>query len=308
MRKKAVISNKIKAKVALEAIKEHLTTSEIGRKYQVHPVQVGKWRKKLLEGAPEVFDSDSSKTANDEQDTISKLYEQIGRLQVENDRMKLYKNSSSHPYSALARGLLVKAITSALQKNDITPEELRQLSDRELLYRLDEIQNNDLVKIIEDGVDEHYKVLTSFTLDRIEDGKSDYFQLAVENSLTQFQKDIINLENKYKITNGSIQSVVTYDYSKTGKNGVKVPILSDDQSNVVYQNMEFRVNRRDRFVAIFISKEIDEDKSSKIMDEIATILTSDKLKVGTQFFETSRAITRPVIDLDLLNNNHYLKK
>lgn len=88
MRKKAVISSKVKAKVALEAIKEHLTTSEIGSKYQVHPVQVGKWRKKLLEGAPEVFESNLSKASNDEQDTISKLYEQIGRLQVENDFLK----------------------------------------------------------------------------------------------------------------------------------------------------------------------------------------------------------------------------
>ena len=88
MRKKAVVSNKIKAKVALEAIKEHLTTAEIGKKYQVHPVQVGKWRKKLLNEAPEVFNTASSSNVIDEQDTISKLYEQIGRLQVENDFLK----------------------------------------------------------------------------------------------------------------------------------------------------------------------------------------------------------------------------
>lgn len=89
MRKKAVVSNKIKAKVALEAIKEHLTTAEIGRKYQVHPVQVGKWRKKLLNEASEIFDSPGSLSKfSDEQDTISKLYEQIGRLQVENDFLK----------------------------------------------------------------------------------------------------------------------------------------------------------------------------------------------------------------------------
>lgn len=87
MRKKAVISNKIKAKVALEAIRDNLTTSEIGRKYQVHPIQVGKWRKKLLDGAPEIFDSPGSGKESDEQDTITKLFEQIGRLQIENNSL-----------------------------------------------------------------------------------------------------------------------------------------------------------------------------------------------------------------------------
>lgn len=95
MRKKAVISNKIKAKVALEAIKEQLTTSEIGKKYEVHPIQVGKWRKKLIDEAAEVFDMDKSKATNDEQDTITKLYEQIGRLQVENDFLKKKSTSFS---------------------------------------------------------------------------------------------------------------------------------------------------------------------------------------------------------------------
>ncbi len=44
-----------KARVALEAIKGLETINEIAAKYEVHPVQVGNWKKELLEHVPEVF-------------------------------------------------------------------------------------------------------------------------------------------------------------------------------------------------------------------------------------------------------------
>ena len=79
-----------KAKVAIEAIKEHRTISEIASDYEVHPNQVGKWRKQALEELGSVF-SQSKKKKNEEQAAEAlkaQLYQQIGQLKVELDWLK----------------------------------------------------------------------------------------------------------------------------------------------------------------------------------------------------------------------------
>ena len=40
-----------KARVAMEAIKGIKTIQEIAKDYEIHPVQVSEWKKKMLEGA-----------------------------------------------------------------------------------------------------------------------------------------------------------------------------------------------------------------------------------------------------------------
>ncbi len=78
------------AKVAIEAIKEHRTISEIASDYEVHPNQVGKWRKQALEELGSVF-SQSKKKKNEEQAAEAlkaQLYQQIGQLKVELDWLK----------------------------------------------------------------------------------------------------------------------------------------------------------------------------------------------------------------------------
>jgi transposase len=47
-----------KAKVALEAIKEEQPLVELAARFQVHPNQIGEWKKQLLERAPEIFDKE----------------------------------------------------------------------------------------------------------------------------------------------------------------------------------------------------------------------------------------------------------
>ena len=44
-----------KAKVALEAIKGEQPIIEIAERFDVHPNVITKWKRQLLEGAPEVF-------------------------------------------------------------------------------------------------------------------------------------------------------------------------------------------------------------------------------------------------------------
>ena len=52
-------STDFKKKVALEAIREQKNINQIAKEFQVHPVQVSKWKKQLLEGCGIVFDGDN---------------------------------------------------------------------------------------------------------------------------------------------------------------------------------------------------------------------------------------------------------
>ena len=88
MRKKAHVGSKVKAQVALEAAKGVLPLSQIARRFSVHPIQVGKWRTKLLENAFQVFEEGGVVNAASHEQEVQELYEQIGRLKVENDFLK----------------------------------------------------------------------------------------------------------------------------------------------------------------------------------------------------------------------------
>ena len=74
-----------KAKVALEAIKGERTIAEIASESGVHPNQIAKWKKQLLEEAPEIFSQGRKKDKRKTEDLESELYQQIGKLKVELD-------------------------------------------------------------------------------------------------------------------------------------------------------------------------------------------------------------------------------
>jgi len=78
-------SSNFKAKVALEAIKGELTVAEISQKYEVHPTQIAKWKKEVLENITGIFDGKivSSQVRDDKEK--DELYKQIGKLQVQVD-------------------------------------------------------------------------------------------------------------------------------------------------------------------------------------------------------------------------------
>lgn len=70
--------------MALEALRGELTVAEIAEKYQVHPNQVQQWKKKLMEGASEIFQSKAERKESKPY-TEDDLMKKIGRFEIEND-------------------------------------------------------------------------------------------------------------------------------------------------------------------------------------------------------------------------------
>lgn len=77
-----------KAKIAIDAIKSELTLAQIASKYGVHPTQVNTWKKQALVFLPDAFSDKGKQVSASNDDKLSELYEQIGRLKVDNDFLK----------------------------------------------------------------------------------------------------------------------------------------------------------------------------------------------------------------------------
>lgn len=80
--------NGFKAKVALSALKGDKTFAELSSEFGVHPTQINKWKKKLLEQAPGLFSHKDDSGQKDKERLVEKLYTHIGQLQVECDWLK----------------------------------------------------------------------------------------------------------------------------------------------------------------------------------------------------------------------------
>lgn len=82
-------NEEFKAKVAMEALREQRTINEIAGQYQIHPNQVTKWKSQLIENAKILFeDGRTKKKDKDKEELESRLYQQIGQLQVELEWLK----------------------------------------------------------------------------------------------------------------------------------------------------------------------------------------------------------------------------
>lgn len=88
VKSRKVHSAQLKAKVGLEALRGVKTINEIGQHYGVHPVQVGQWKKEIIERGSELFTGKRGPAAKDVAGEEEKLYRQIGRLKVELDWLK----------------------------------------------------------------------------------------------------------------------------------------------------------------------------------------------------------------------------
>jgi len=81
--------SEFKARVALEALKGERTIQEIAKEYEVHPVQVSEWKKRMAQGASEVFEGGGKKPQEIDFDRErDNLHRKIGQLSVELDWLR----------------------------------------------------------------------------------------------------------------------------------------------------------------------------------------------------------------------------
>jgi len=85
--KKQKHSSAFKAKVAIEALQERESFSELSKKkYGIHSNMISRWKKEFLDHAPELFDKSGHDKKEDTD--LEMLYAKIGQLEMEREFFK----------------------------------------------------------------------------------------------------------------------------------------------------------------------------------------------------------------------------
>lgn len=85
MTKRKRYSSEFKAKVALEAIREELTTVELAEKCDIHPTMISGWKRTAIKNMAQAFGGQSTAEPTISTAEVEKLHAKIGQLVVERD-------------------------------------------------------------------------------------------------------------------------------------------------------------------------------------------------------------------------------
>lgn len=78
-----------KTKVVLEALKERESLADLAQKYELHPQQIGNWKREFLKSAANVFSNSEKKSLRTEaEEKEEELLKIIGQQKVELDFLK----------------------------------------------------------------------------------------------------------------------------------------------------------------------------------------------------------------------------
>ena len=82
------LDSNFKARIAIEALREHKTINQLAADHELHPNQISVWKKQLLEGSTEIFRQGKTPEQKPDSKLTDELYKQIGQLKVELDWLK----------------------------------------------------------------------------------------------------------------------------------------------------------------------------------------------------------------------------
>ena len=81
-------TSKFKTRVALEAIKERSSLTELSKKYNLHAQQISSWKREFLDGAQSIFENSRKSKKTETEEKEEALLKIIGTQKVEIDFLK----------------------------------------------------------------------------------------------------------------------------------------------------------------------------------------------------------------------------